>query len=182
MTVGSRIVATPATISHIAANAANAATADAAVIAAPAPAPAAVALYPRFGPNAPFAVRCAAFAVAAVCAALGLVTLAAAWHTASWWIFGCALVPVLATVGLLRGVRWGRSAASLLGVTGAFLTAAVLMGDMDEPDGRTVLTALLGYNTPLWLDVAFIVAAATAVLAPLVVMGWSKPYFRRSMW
>jgi hypothetical protein len=109
-----------------------------------------------------------AFAIAAATAALAMCLLYMGWRTHSWWGPLFAAVPALAATGLVRGLDWGRQVASLTWVPFAFWMGGALFGYLD------------GFAA--WLKVPAICVAVCAVLAPLVVIGWRKQYFRHALW
>jgi len=99
----------------------------------------------------------------------------------SWGPWIPAALYLAASVGLWRGVVWGRFVSSCATVVTAFALPNVFLGE-DRPDGTSPFLNLFGFDLPIWFEVLLIVFAAVALLSPLVVIGWRRDYFRRALW
>ena len=93
-----------------------------------------------------------------------------------------AIVLVAACVGLWRRLVWGRLMFSCISVWAAAVVVAHLIPTLDERSGETVLEAVFGALPPVWLAWLIIVACATTMLAPALIIGWRKAWFRSSLW
>jgi hypothetical protein len=91
-------------------------------------------------------------------------------------------VCLLAAIGLLRYLMWARSLTSWIVVPIAFMVSISLMGDLDEHDGKTVLTHLLGWEPPLVVQWLAVVSVASLLLSPLLAIGWRRSYFEARWW
>jgi hypothetical protein len=116
-----------------------------------------------------------------LCAQIGLVlrcAFDAQCAAVPWWL---ALYGALNLAGLLRRVAWGRFLTSMFMLLCTINLAAWLIGNPDAP-GRSGLERIFGGMPPLWLGWLTVVAACLLALAPLLVIGWRRDYFRWALW
>lgn len=96
---------------------------------------------------------------------------------------GFALLCMLAVIGLLRQVAWGRFLVSCISVLSAFSIAARLLPIPDDVyEGGGALEQWLGYLPPAWLSWLLVVSSCALVLLPAVIIGWRKEWFRSTSW
>ena len=90
---------------------------------------------------------------------------------------------LIALVGLLRYLTWGRFLVSIISVFMAFVVAANLIpNDDDFYNGGGVLERAFGFMPSVWAIGSLIVLSAILVLLPAVIIGWRKEWFRPESW
>jgi len=101
----------------------------------------------------------------------------AAWD---WWYPAlCAA----ALVGMWRRVAWGRGLFSVFSVMLALALAGILIpADDDDHYGVVAFKRLFGHMPPLAICWLIVVGVAALVLAPAVLVGWRRHWFRSAAW
>ena len=90
---------------------------------------------------------------------------------------------IVAMVGLLRQVAWGRFFVSCISVLAAFSIATILTPISDDVyHGGSTLEQWFGHLPPVWLSWLLVVASCAAVLLPAVIIGWRRDWFRSTLW
>lgn len=93
------------------------------------------------------------------------------------------LLCVMAVLGLLRRVAWGRFLVSCISLLFALTATAWLMPLSDDVSGGgTLLTRLFGFSPPGWVYWLLIVLTVTLIMLPALAIGWRKSWFRSAWW
>lgn len=124
------------------------------------------------------------------------------WATVVFWISGATMIAfdgalggdvswpsvivwvwvVLASIGSIRGVRWGQAMMTTSHVVVAVILCLGVVPDIDQraEDLSRVQSVLVGL--PVWVGLLIISAASFVVLLPPVVFGRRKSWYRKSWW
>lgn len=93
-----------------------------------------------------------------------------------------ALASCLALAGLWRGVVWGRGLCSGVVIYETLATLVLLFPDQNIPASSQQLGKWLSQELPTGLHIFLIMLLGALQLAPLVMLGWNRDWFRRAIW
>lgn len=132
----------------------------------------------------PLFARIVQYGIAAILTAwASLVVWDIAAGNASPWDLWLPILCIVAVVGLLRRVAWGRFLVSCISVLTAFSIAANLIpADDDFYSGHIVLKHWLAHMSSVWLACVLVTVCSTPVLLPALVIGWRRSWFRSQWW
>jgi hypothetical protein len=88
----------------------------------------------------------------------------------------------LASIGSIRGVRWGNAMMTTSHVVVAIVLCLGAVPDIDQRAEDLSRFQLMLVGLPVWVGIVIITVASFVVLVPPVIFGWRKSWYRSSWW